>query len=1072
MRILAIRGENIASLVKFDVDFRTEPLRSAGIFAITGPTGSGKSSLLDAMCLALFQEAPRLEGVSSQEGKLDSRFGAIGQNDIRNLLRRGTGTGFAECEFLGRDGREYRAHWGFRAPKRTGASVQEELSLVRLEDGQVLVHGNRKNEFQAQVVELLGLTYQQFTRTVLLAQGRFAEFLRSKGGDRAELLEKLTGTEIYARISMAVFERAAVQKEECRRLQSDLDALHLLPDPEREALADGLRQAEEDAVRLQREFDDFRLLQSGLGKLSASIEERQTLETGISGLEAELSGKDELLAARGRDLEAAVAEDARLQPLLAQATELDNRLSMLEGRRQDRRRQEEQDRQAHGRSGDELEESRDQAAATTRRIEEIASELKRNERLDPVSGEWSRWRESLSMALRLGGKRDECSRDLAEVQEQFRTLDMSLASDREECSRLSAVLGDLTLAELGRRRESLAALRQDLSELSRLREQEVLESKTGKELAAAREERGGLERSLPALEASLATARAMWESVRLAVGKDLEELRAHLEEEKPCPVCGSTEHPWAKDASSLRRLATAQEQTVRQAQEARDQAHKRHTYLVARMEGLERELSEIARRKLSIPVSPALRERAQAQADLDAWLESERERLDREQEVADASTAPMERLDELRRSVSLDELRRTRLAQDLERIATEREALVAELESRSAQIDAAFGSPAWRGYLDEQKEAYLRRMDAIVAAHLKSQRELQELQEELRRTDARIEDLTRRRLETGAAWEQSRSLLADVEKELEALGQDRGKLLQGRPVGEVREQSQADVLAARAALESEQESGQEQARRLQQLQGQLEATRRRIRQDSQELRTIGTRLLPSCPDVLELAAGELDAIGSALGTNLDGARAGYAEIAATLENDDRNRQKGDDLQRELASARERYRHWGSLSDAIGSRDGKAFRTIAQQFTLDALLRESNRELRGITRRYSLRSLSDSMNFGVVDHEAFDELRPVQTLSGGESFLVSLALALGLSRLAGGSLSVESLFIDEGFGTLDPDTLRAVMNALSQLHAQGRKVGLITHVEEMKELIPVRLEVVPTGQGASRILMPT
>lgn len=139
-----------------------------------------------------------------------------------------------------------------------------------------------------------------------------------------------------------------------------------------------------------------------------------------------------------------------------------------------------------------------------------------------------------------------------------------------------------------------------------------------------------------------------------------------------------------------------------------------------------------------------------------------------------------------------------------------------------------------------------------------------------------------------------------------------------------------------------------------------------------------------------------------------------------------------------------------------------------QYTLEVLLEEANLQLRSIAPRYSLIRLGSSMHFGVSDHESYQEVRPVQTLSGGESFLVSLALALGLSHMAGGELSVESLFIDEGFGTLDGETLQGVMAALSGLHAQGRKVGLITHVEEMKEQIPAQVRVVKLGQGASRI----
>jgi DNA repair protein SbcC/Rad50 len=1072
MRILAIRGANIASLTSFDVDFRKEPLRSAGIFAITGPTGAGKSSILDAMCLALFQEAPRLEGVSAQEGKLDSAFGTIAQSDIRNLLQRGTSTGFAQCEFLGQDGHEYRAHWGFRAPKRAGASVQEELSLVRLDDALVMIHGNRKHDFQAKVVELLGLTYQQFTRTVLLAQGRFSEFLRSRSNERAELLEKLTGTEIYARISTAVFERSSQQKEEFRRLQSELDALQLLPEQEREILSQELKEASAHASRLQFDFDKFRHLQSSLAKHAGERREKISLESSVLGLESELAGTEGLLEACKLELDDAKTYDAQLQPQLIKATDLDQSLAVTGSRRLDRQSQAQLDQQTLDRVSRDLEENRSRETEVARQIEGLESELKKNERLAPVSLEWSRWRENLQAVLRLSQRQDVQSGMQALATLDFQSLERTILANADKCNRLTAVLGDLTLAELNCRRESLTSMRQDLSELSKLREQERGLAKSRQDLDLTEEELSILERTIPSLEASLSTARSMWESVRLAFTESIEDLRAHLVDEHPCPVCGSIEHPWTKEDPTLRRLATAQESQVIELQKDCDTARGRFVFLQASKERLELECSEIARRILAIQVSPELRARTEGVVDIDVWLISQQERFTQEHATASALLEPAEQLETLRRTMPLDELRKSQIEMDLRRIALDLEGLAIEQETRSALVDTALGSPAWREFLKTQKDAYLQNMDGRIERFLKTQQEVQEQQETLRLISDRIKGLSEQQIAVQMAYEQSRVLLQDAELELESLQSSRSNLLGGRSVTDVRTQSQTSIQAAQEALESVTENRKVQIERRMQLQGQLEATMRQIQLVAQELQAIGEQLLPSCQDVFALTPEEISDFGTTLETSLGSARTRSIEIGATLERDDRNCQKGKELQSHATAAQELFRNWGALNDAIGSRDGKAFRTIAQQFTLDALLKEANRELQGITRRYSLKSLSDSMNFGVLDHDAFDELRPVQTLSGGESFLVSLSLALGLSRLAGGALSVESLFIDEGFGTLDPDTLRSVMNALSQLHAQGRKVGLITHVEEMKELIPVRLEVIPTGQGASRILMPT
>ena len=186
MKILAIRGANLASLAEeFEVDLAAEPLASAGLFAITGATGAGKSTLLDAMCAALFNQTPRLEGRSRFEVGRDGAA-AVGAADVRSLLRRGAGSGWAEVDFLGRDHRRYRARWSVRRAhgRPTGAFQNQEASLVRLDDGARL--GGTRRETQVAIEDALGLTFEQFRRSALLAQGDFAAFLRAAPGERAD----------------------------------------------------------------------------------------------------------------------------------------------------------------------------------------------------------------------------------------------------------------------------------------------------------------------------------------------------------------------------------------------------------------------------------------------------------------------------------------------------------------------------------------------------------------------------------------------------------------------------------------------------------------------------------------------------------------------------------------------------------------------------------------------------------------------------------------------------------------------------------------------------------------------
>ena len=207
MKILAIRGKNLASLEgEFEVDFTAEPLKSAGIFAITGSTGSGKSTLLDAICLALFNDTPRINRASDNAEIVDVKNLTIKQKDSRNILRRGTADGYAEVDFVALSGDSIRARWSVRRSrdKIDGSLQNATYKVVNLTTNDELQ--GVKTELLTKVKDLIGLTFDQFTRSVLLAQGDFATFLKAGKNEKAELLEKLTGTDIYSRISAKIYE--------------------------------------------------------------------------------------------------------------------------------------------------------------------------------------------------------------------------------------------------------------------------------------------------------------------------------------------------------------------------------------------------------------------------------------------------------------------------------------------------------------------------------------------------------------------------------------------------------------------------------------------------------------------------------------------------------------------------------------------------------------------------------------------------------------------------------------------------------------------------------------------------
>ncbi|MEJ5863302.1 AAA family ATPase [Pseudomonas farsensis] len=339
MKILAIRLKNLASLAgPVDIDFTAEPLASAGLFAITGPTGAGKSTLLDALCLALFGTVPRLNDIG-REAKVPDADGDIPTSDPRNLLRRGTGSGFAEVDFIGIDGRRYRARWeANRAREKANGKLQHSRqSLYDLDAEQLL--GSGKNEYKQLVEARLGLNFEQFTRAVMLAQSEFGAFLKADDRERSELLEKLTNTAIYTRLGQRAFSKA----RETAEAHSDLkkQAEHLLPmDAEARAALDlALEQAQQQfkaGQARQRQLEQQRAWLNEQQQLQAQHSEaRQALESAeqqwqqMAGQRLDLQ-RLERLAPQRHQFHRLQSLAAQLLPLLAEIDQQQQQQSALQ----------------------------------------------------------------------------------------------------------------------------------------------------------------------------------------------------------------------------------------------------------------------------------------------------------------------------------------------------------------------------------------------------------------------------------------------------------------------------------------------------------------------------------------------------------------------------------------------------------------------------------------------------------------------------------------------------------------------------------------------------------------------
>ncbi|MEA9996636.1 AAA family ATPase [Pseudomonas sp. 10B1] len=1210
MKILAIRLKNLASLAgPFELDFTAEPLASAGLFAITGPTGAGKSTLLDALCLALFGAIPRLNNIG--QSKVPEIDGDISTNDPRTLLRRGTGSGYAEVDFVGIDNRRYRARWETNrardnASKKLQASRQ---TLIDLDSEQVLSSQN-KTEYKTMLEARLGLNFEQFTRAVMLAQSEFSAFLKADDKERSELLEKLTDTAIYSQLGR----RAYSKSNEAKKAHDDLKSLATGITPlEPEARADldkCFDEAQQQLKAQQAQFRQLELQQQWLKVLvqlrnehqsaaqqltqdqlswdSQSAERlnfsrlenlapqrhqfaRQTeLNSQISPLAAKIqqhlvqqtaqnTQQDQLEKVRLDAQSAALNAQQQLteaKPRLQQAFDTQGSVTRLiqEMNQATELKQQAKQKTAQGQRtlGDLLE----QQQRVAERLELIAAQLEHSAGLAPLSAAWDIYHERLKQLMQIGGRLNKGTIELPQLEQSAASANQQLTEQRNTLELLYREAGAQAHA-VGEQIQILGSLLQDnrkqqraFEDLSRLwatqqqLDQRVLELTHKQQEAQQQREqlnREGLQAKseLTNAEHTLSVTRQLLERQRMARSASVEELRGQLQNDQPCPVCGSHEHPYhqpeallqsltkhdeSEEANALKIVDTLkdtlvdlratvagliaqqkeflqqQEQlaTQQQALAPNFEAHplsarlleqdlaKRDNWLTQHLNQLAQNIAQDEQRQnalLTLQKDAAYLQQqlqiatqssqaaTQQLADQHRQLASDRTRLEEELAAFD-TLLPTEILDALRTQATttvmqLDQQVTQRL-QQLEQQGEE------QLEQRNRQHKIELEQAQQTARVQEQ-EKLQQHCAALADQQQVSQQQLSELLGEhpsaehwQQQLEQAVEHTRHAESTAGQALQDSRNVLTQLSAELKS-EQDRLNSIEL----EHRELS-LKIAEWRSRHPELDDSGLAQLlsvddEQVNHLRQQLHHSEKAVEQAKVLLHEREQRLqIHQAQHEGTLDAERLDSALAQLHSQTAIGEQRCAELRAQQADDQRRQDANQALSQQIAEAYVQFQRWARLATLIGSAEGDKFRKIAQAYNLDLLVHHANAQLRQLVRRYRLKRGGSMLGLLVMDTEMGDELRSVHSLSGGETFLVSLALALGLASMASSTLKIESLFIDEGFGSLDPESLQLAMDALDGLQAQGRKVGVISHVQEMHERIPVQIQVRRKGNGLSTI----
>lgn len=1129
MKFLQLEILNLASLDKQGgevINFEEGALGESTIFSIVGPTGSGKSTLLDAICLALYNRAPRYPRKKGDKNQSIEIFGAadasesnrLAPTDSRNILTRGKKEGYSKLTFLANNGSIYRAEWHVRFQRVRYENAKTALYKITRNGEEITEEAADWNELP----NIIGLDYDQFLRTVLIAQGSFANFLTAKENERYELLEKLIGCEeTYTNIATEIKKAKDQATDAYNQMAASVEAVkqNLLNDEE-------LTQLKEEIDRLEKAEKELDSQLQAISKDLQWFEENDKQIKQIAICQSDMKqAADAIKAMQAQILHLQLHDE--VQPAV-------NQLQEVERQTQSIHEQEENILKAEGNIKSQesaISESEKALASLKEAVSKAQEQLEKalpviaearalKTKMEAAMPNLKEKKEALELAQKenLTAQKDveENARNIQKWEAETEKANLALKTTKEEIAKQKQVLHEATqAAEQAWEKERNKTAGQNIEELQSHKSaaekklQDVqqaikvvahLDTATtekqkneeriqvlGKRNAEIDEALGKL--SIEALEKESLTLRNAY---TLMVSEKWEIHRANLTEGKPCPLCGSTTHPYHTDnrqfeeaTTELSQLLKAKENLLKlQQKEEKDLSgeRKQNDGEVQTLQKQQEKLSgEIATYeedwKALIAQYPKI---PKAETELKSLLpiyENKAKDASSKLNLFNKIQKEIERLTQLKDKAVKDEAAYESKASTIQNKAqentstcatklAEQKALTTNLISQQKSKEEAYGKAlqAWNSAkkeMEEWQEKYKQILNG-EEPDAAEQRLTAAKDEATKAADTQNENINKLKAELANSkgshqtmQSQNKTMkenLQEKEKELDLWIEEYNKQLEEKSIeppfidrNTIREMlhsaedwnairrekdEKEKAVASTTALYQSAEKAHQQH-----LEHQPAQTRDALLAIQQEYQERSQRN--------ELIAANARMQNHQEAVKLLGDKAEALNLV-TQEKDD----------------------WTAITDAIGA-DGKTLRKIAQCYTLSFLIAHANQEIRKFNTRYELQQVKHSLGIRVIDHDRADDIRDTTSLSGGETFIVSLGLALGLSALSSRNISFENLFIDEGFGTLDPDTLATVIDSLAMLQSsQGKKVGVISHTDTMSERITTQIRIIKNGNSGS------
>ncbi len=1102
---------NIASIERAELDFENGLLYDNDIFLITGETGVGKSTILDAICLALYNDAPRLKASPKTKFDDDSLTGGkkdITLKDTRLLMRRGTDEATATLDFEGNDGKNYRVEWTVKRKGRNAKGLNDVKRCLYDSEGNAI--SEKSTEIENYIENyLVGLKYDEFCRTSMLAQGEFTEFLKADDERKASILEKMTSSDIYSKIGVKIYNKMQEADSAVKTLEITAKAQQLLEPQQIEEKNNRLQEikkkvatltGEQTAVSSKKKWiEDVKAQQDEKVKIDKSLQEQKQISESdaVDRERRSLKAWDDTSEIRGvytslkeeqKKFENNKNEKIQLQ---GKAGEILGGIEFFKNSLAEK--------EVNFKSLKAVLESQLPLVAMYEQSQTIIADLKN------MSTQQTKIVQNHKQSADFDKQCKAFEMDVEAQKKEFSAIDIQLKGiegniEQKQNEKIAMKAEEIQASQskLNKKESLVKDAQQSVSEC--FKQQKMYDGKEENLQKATSEEKrlsenvASLEKQQVEAEANYTLQKELYEKAQVKVGDVVKQLRHNLKSGDTCPVCGqvidrelSDEHfesllaPAKAELEKAEATKKAVDEKLQNARVDWQTTQNQIKNLQKDVEGLrdsiqtERKKSDDYLQKLGLQWSD----------EVQSVLEKTLETIQNEKQTVEAQLAKADelskQLDELQKEKdkqiknrdemqkNLQELNDKQLSakKDIEHLKQDTENLQKDVETLKSQLTSSIL------YKDFEWQSDLKYTMARLTSDAKKYKEDKETYQKLDNEIQNGEKDLARLNESMKAF--SSENINIVPKEVENLSDAVNELSEKRIRLETEANNLSDGIEKKKKqleefLSANKEITQELLDKLVQWSG-AEKTRKKLDDLKSEIDKLNGQLVGVNKNLEELEkkkpegltetdnAESLSERESKITDEIANLNKEFGEISAALNENEKKKTVYEKAIGELEEARKKYNNWKRLADMFSTKDGSRFKVIAQSYMLQNLVEAANGYLKTLTDRYNLFCQLGSFAILVEDKYRGGEPRPASTLSGGESFIVSLALALGLSRLAGATVTSNIIFIDEGFGTLSSDALEPVMKTLQNLsQMNGKKVGIISHVEQLKQQIETQIRV--------------